>query len=138
LSIHCPSNCGIHLGSKSQVLLHARTTKVDVAVLQSCGFIDVGSIINAKWWWLGGIENSNNAVVKFNFTGGQVRVHCASGPRCDRSRDLDDVFTTDINRAFNNALDNPGVVAEVKERQVLAVLTTLAHPAAQHHLLANI
>ena len=49
-----------------------------------------------------------------------------------------DVLRPQVVSAVDDALDDAGVVAQVDEGQVLAVLAPARHPAAQRHLPADV
>ena len=66
-----------------------------------------------------------------DLAGRQVRVDGALRPRPHGAGDAHDVLAAHVDRAVDDALDEPGVVAEVDEGEVLAVLAPAGHPAAE-------
>ena len=76
------------------------------------------------------VEHGHRAVAQLDLAGGQVGVDGALGPGPDRALDGHHVLAAHVDGAGDHALDDAGVVAQVDEGQVLAVLAALGHPAA--------
>ena len=78
------------------------------------------------------------AVGHLDLAGGQLRVHRAFRSDADGTGDAQHVLVAQVGGAVDHALDHAGVVPEIDEGQMLAVLAPPGHPAAQRHLPAGV
>ena len=127
---HGTTNRTIDLGAYTKIPLHALTTNVEIAILQANHFINViCTLVNRKRRWLCRVQNFNNTLAHLNLASRQCCVHCSFWTSTNNARHSDDVFTTDIDVIVDHALNDPGMVTQVNERQFLSVLATTPHPA---------
>src|SRR5690606_4992130 len=139
LPVHGATDGGVDLGADAQVALHALPAQVEVAVAQADVLVDVvGPGVDREGRRLGGRQHLDRAVADLDLTGGQGVVGGALRADADSAGDAHDVLAAQVVGAVDDALGDAAVVAQVDERQVLAVLATPADPAAQGHLLASI
>src|SRR5206468_11972999 len=87
---------------------------------------------------LGDVEDLDAAVADLDLAGGQVGVRGALGPMANGAGDAHHVLAADVDRSVDDALDDAGVVAQIDEREVLAVLAPAADPPAQRHRPADV
>ena len=79
------------------------------------------------------VEDLDRAVADLDLARLEAVVDRAVGAVAHGAADADDPLTADVDQVVDHALDDPRVVAQVDEGQVLAVLSTPAHPPAQAH-----
>ncbi len=135
LSLHrCPDRA-VHLGADAEVALHPLATHVEIPIAKPDRLVDlVGALVDGERRWLGDREHLDSAVTDLDIAGGEVRVRGAIGARTYRAADSYHVLRPEIRGAIDDALHQPGVIADVDEREVLAVLAPTRHPSADGDL----
>ena len=123
----------------AQVALHPLAADVEVAVLQAgvLGHV-VGALVDRERRRLGGVEDLDGAVLQLDLAGRQPVLTFSAGRARDRAGDAHDVLGAHVDGVVDDALGDAGVVADVDEGQLLAVLAARRHPAAQHDRLADV
>ncbi len=138
LVVHGPSQRPVHLGPHPQVALHALGAQVHVAVGEADHLVDLDAVVELERRRLGGVEQLDLALPHLDLAGGQGRVPGALGA-CPHDADHPHhVLRAQLRGAVDHALHEAGVVAQVEEREVLTVLTTPRHPAAQRHTSTDV
>src|SRR5690606_15235519 len=119
-----------------EVALHAAAAQVDVAVAEPDGLVGLDAVVDRERRRLGRAQDLDRAVPDLDLAGGQVGVGGALGPDADDAGDAHHPLVAHVDRAVHDALDDALAVAQVDEREVLAVLAAAGDPAAQRHGLA--
>ena len=78
-------------------------------------------------------RTSTVAVAELDLARRQRRVHRTLGSEAHGAGDPEHLLGSEVVRPVDDALDDPGVVAEVDEGEVLAVLAPSRQPAADAH-----
>ena len=139
LALHGRPDGGVDRCAGAKVALHALTAHVEVAVAEADGLVDVvGAGVDRERRRLGRAQHLDLTVAHLDLARRQVRVHRALGSEADGAGDAKDVLAAQIVGAGYDALHDAGVVAQVDEGEVLAVLAPARHPAAQHDLAAGV
>ncbi len=87
---------------------------------------------------VGAAEHLDLALPEFDVAGRQVVVDRALGPLADDTGDAQHVLAAHVDVVVDHTLDDAGVVAQVDEGEVLAVLAAAADPAADADGLADV
>jgi hypothetical protein len=118
--------------------LHPFTSDIEISILQANHFINIVCTgVNGKRWWLGRVQNLDDAVTYLHHAGSERRIHGSLGTSTHDSGDPDDIFATNIYIIVDNALHDSGMIAYVEKREVFSVFATTSHPTAQRDSLAN-
>ena len=133
LGLHRRADRRVDRGSDAQVALHPLAADVEVAVLQPRGLGDrVGTLVDRERRRLGGAEDLDVAVPQLDprrSAGRSLTCSSAGGATMPVTRTT--YSRRDVDGVVDDALRDAGVVAQVDERQLLTVLATGGHPAAQ-------
>ena len=121
LALHGPAQSAVHLGAQPQVALHPLGSEVQVAIAKTDRLVGIGAPVQRERRSLRCGEDLHDALPELHFAGGQRRVHCAFGTEPHSPRNSQHVLRPQVVRPVDDALDDPGVVAQVYEREVLAV-----------------
>ena len=105
--------------------------QVHVAVPETDRLVDVRPVVGRKRRRLGLREDLHHAVAELDLAGRYLVVLAPLGPAPHGSFDLQDPFGTDVHRPVHDALRHARVVADVHEREMLAVLAPARHPPAE-------
>ena len=125
-----PPDRGVHRGADPEVALHALAAQVEVAVAEPDHLVDaVGPLVDRERRRQRGRQHLDGAVADLDRTGGQRVVGGALGPGAHRAGDADDELAAQVVGAVDHALHDAGVVAQVDEREVLAVLAAPSRPS---------
>ena len=81
-----------------QIVLHFRSTQVQIAVFQPNGFIDVHIVLNVERRCLGWIENADLFAAHFDRTGFHRRIHGFRRTQTNRATHAEDIFGSDAVR----------------------------------------
>src|SRR5690606_38115752 len=139
LAFHRPAYGGVDLRADPQVALHALAPQVEVAVLETDPLVDlVGPLVDRERRRERLAEDLDLALPDLDLAGGEVLVDRALRARADDAGDPDDVLGTHVDVAVDHALDDAGVVAQVDERQVVAVLAAAGDPPGEGATLADV
>ena len=139
LLLHRRADRRVGSGADAQVALHPLAADVEVAVLQPRRFGDgVGALVDRERRRLGGVEDLDVAILQFDPAGGQPVVDALRRSGGNGAGDAHDVLGAHVDGVVDDALGDAGVVAQVDERQLLAVLAAGRHPAAQADRLADV
>ena len=138
LVFHGAAHGALHDRAVAQVALHPFAAHVEVAVLEAQRLVDVLAAVQHEGRRLGLVQDLDGAVLHVDRAGGQERVLHALGSRYDRAGDAHDVFTPQVVLFVNDALDDAGVIAQVDEGQLLAVLSAIVDPTAQGDLAVDV
>ena len=133
LPVHGGPDGSVHPGPQPQVALHARPAQVDVAVAQAHGLVGLGPVVDGERWRFGLVEHLDRAVADLHLARADARIDGALGPLPDGADDGDHPFVPHVGGVVDDALHDARVVAQVDEGEVLAVLPSPRHPAAQAH-----
>ena len=134
LTLHRGAHRAVDRAADAEVALHALASHVEVAVAEANRLVDlVGSFVDRERRRLGDRQHLDGAVADLDLAGRQVRVHGALGTGSHRAGDAHDVLRAQVVRAVDHALHEPRVVADVDEREVLAVLAAPRDPSAHRH-----
>src|SRR5690606_19518954 len=136
LLLHRPPDGAVHRGPGPQVALHAAAAQVDVAVAEPDRLVGLDAVVDREGRRLGRAQDLDRAVPDLDLAGGQVGVGGALGPDPDHPGDAHDPLVAHVHGAVDDALDDALAVAQVDEREVLAVLAAAGDPAAQRHRLS--
>ena len=128
LAVHGGPECPVDLGPQPQVGLHGRSPEVDEPVPEADDLVDVDPVVDGEGWWFGGVEERHGALAQFDRPGGQIGIVGSRRTEPDRSFDRDHVLAADVDGPGHDALHDAGVVTQVDEGEVLAVLATLGDP----------
>ena len=133
LPVHGRPQGAVDRGPQAQVGLHAGPAQVHEPVPQPDDLVDVDPVVHGNGGGSAALSSVTVQSPSSTSPGGQLRVDgpLRAGP--DRALDGHDVLGADVDGARHHALDDAGVVAQVEEGQVLAVLAALGHPAAHGH-----
>jgi len=119
--------------------LHALAANVDVSVLQARVFCDlIGALVNRERWCLGGVEDLDDAVLNLDAAGRNAIVATLLRSLGDESGDAHHVLRTNINCVVDHALGDTGVVTQVDEGKLLAMLATAGDPTSERDALADV
>ena len=131
LRLHRPADRRVDAAADAQVALHALAPQVEVAVLQADVLVDlVGAGVDRERRRRGRAQHLDRAVADLDLAGRQVGVDGALRALADDAGDPHDVLAADVDGVVDDALHDAGVVADVDEGEVLAVLAPASHPAA--------
>ncbi len=78
--------------AQHHILLHLRTSKIEVAILQPDTLINAGFVANREGHWSGGVENLHLPGDEFDFAGGNSGILGARGASGDLAGYSDYVF----------------------------------------------
>ena len=131
LTVHGGPDGGVDPGPQAKVALHTGPAQVDVAVAQAHRLVGLVPVVDREGRWLGLVEDLDGAVADLDLAGVEAVVDRALGAAAHGAADGDDPFAAHLDAVVDHALDHPGVVPQVDEGQVLAVLAAPGHPAAQ-------
>jgi len=139
LALHRRADRAVHRCAQAQVALHALAANVDEAILQAgvLGHL-VGALVHGERWRLGDVEDLDHAVLQLDATRGQTVIDVLRRACGDRARDAHDVFAAHVDRVVDHSLGDAGVVADVEEGQLLAVLAAGGDPPGERGLLADV
>ena len=133
LALHRRADRRVDRGADAQVALHALAAQVEVAVLEADVLVDVvGAVVDRERRRLGAaqhLDRGSPPARPRRSAGSSLTV--PSGRWRDDAGDAHDVLAAHVDGVVDDALDDAGVVAQVDEREVLAVLAAAADPAAQ-------
>ena len=139
LGVHRVAHGGVDRRADPQVLLHPLATQVEVAVLEADVLVDVvGAGVDRERRRVGLAQHLDDTVADLDLAGREVGVDRALRALADDAGDPHDVLAAHVDVVVDDALDDARVVAQVDERQVLAVLATAADPAADADGLADV
>ena len=138
LAVHGRREGGVDPGPEAQVALHARPPEVDVAVLQPDGLVGLVAVVDGERRRLGLVEDLDGAVADLDLARADAGVDGAFGPGADGAGDGDDPLGAHVGGVVDDALNDAGVVPQVHEGEMLAVLPAPGHPAADGHGLAHV
>ena len=130
LALHGPAQSAVHLGAQPQVALHPLGSEVQVAIAKTDRLVGIGAPVQRERRSLRCGEDLHDALSELHFAGGQRRVHRALGAGPHSPRNSQHVLRPQVVRPVDDALNDPGVVAHVYEREMLAVLAPAPEPAA--------
>ena len=105
--------------------------QVDVAVAQAHRLVGLGAVVDREGRRLGLVEHLDGAVADLHLARAEAGVDGALGPVAHGPGHGDDPLAAHVDGVVDHALDDAGVVAQVDEGQVLAVLAPARHPAAE-------
>ncbi len=131
LAVHGGPQRRVDPGAEPQVALHTRPAQVDVAVAQPHRLVGLVAVVDGERRGLRLVEDLDGAVPDLHLTGADAGVDGALGAVADGAGDGDDPLGAHVGGVVDHALDDAGVVAQVDEGEVLAVLAPAGHPAAQ-------
>ena len=135
-----------HVGAQLEVVLHGRTAKVEVTVLQSHVF--AGQLVLGLVFERGGHlerqriglgEHIDGLDDDFDLAGGQMRVLVAVRAQTNLAGDLDDKLGAQRARhllVVDDDLHQAGVVAQIDERHAAVIAATI-DPTCERHLLTD-
>ena len=116
----------------AQVALHALAADVEVAVLEAGVLVDrVGALVDRERRRLGDVEHLDHAVLDLDPAGRQLVVDVLGGAGGDDAGDAHDVLGAHVDGVVDHALGDAGVVADVDEREVPAVLAAGGDPPGE-------
>ncbi len=130
LPVHGRPQRAVDRGPHPEVGLHPGPAQVHEAVGEPHHLVDLDPVVHGEGRGLGDVEHGDRAVAELDLPGRELGVDRPLGPVPYLALDRHDVLAPDVDRARHDALHDAGVVAEVDEGQVLAVLTALGDPAA--------
>ena len=102
------------------------------------GLVGLRTVVDGEGRWFGFVQHLHGAVPDLHLARLEPWVDRPLGAVPDRPADRDHPLAAHVDGAVDHALDDAGVVAEVDEGQVLAVLAPASHPAAQAHARAHV
>src|SRR5918994_1059809 len=138
LALHRRADGAVRLRPGAQVALQAVAAQVDVAVAQADGLVGLDPVVEGEGRRLGRVEDLDLALAHLDLAGGQAVVDRALGAGPDRAGDAHDPLGAGLDRPVDHALDDALAVAQVDERELVAVLAAARHPAAQRDPFADV
>ena len=140
LVLHRAADGRVDRGAQAQVALHALAADVEVAVLQAgvLGHL-VGALVDRERRRLGDVEDLDRAVLQLDAAGRRAwSLTFSSGRAATVPVTRTHVLAAHVDGVVDHALRDAGVVAQVDEGQVLAVLAAGGDPAAERDGLADV
>ena len=135
-----------HARTRLQNLLHARTTQIDVAILESRLFVGALGFVGKNRRRLGGVEQLEFFGDDFNLTRGQFGIG-STRANAHRSFDRDDIFTAQGLRQrhhfFGGLLEvedhlaQAFTIAKVSEDEATALIAVGVDPTSEDDGLSN-
>ena len=138
LLVHRSAQRPVDLGTDAKVPLHPGTAQVEEPTAQPDLLVDLRSIIEAERRRLSGGEDFDVAVTDLDVAGGQAIVDGAVWSDPHGTDHLEHVLAPNVDRTIDHALDDAGVITQVDEGEVLAMLATATDPSADTDLSADI
>ena len=113
--------------------------QVDVAVAQPDGLVGLGAVVDGERRRLGLVQHLHRAIADLHLARWPMPGFTVPSGRAARCRST--AMTYSLRTSAASSMTHwtmPGVVAQVDEGQVLAVLPAAGHPAAQPHRAAHV
>jgi hypothetical protein len=95
---------------------------------ESDHLIDLNPLVELERGRLGHIEDLDLALPQFHLAGREVGVHRALGPATYDTGDANNELAAQIMSPIDDTLDESGVIAQVDEGEMLAVLASTSNP----------
>ena len=130
LLLHAAAHGGVHGGAGAKVVLHALLAQVDVPVTQTDGLIDLGALVEGERRWFSLGQNLDLDHLDLDLARSEITVGGVVGPQAYLAGHLHHVLAAEVVARVDDTLHDTGAVAQIDEREVLAVLATAVDPAA--------
>ena len=127
-----------NLMTHDQVILHFRTSQINVSVLQANVFIYIDSILNVEWRSLGFIQNAKFSYYNLNFACFHLRVDCIFASCSYFSLNCKNIFTAygfSLMESFltilwtHDQLYNPAAITKINKDQS-AMISSCINPSS--------
>ena len=135
---HGGAHGGVDRATRPQVALKAVAPQVDVPVAQPDDLVGVRAVVERERRRLGRVEHLDRAVADLDRPRRQIVVAGALRPLADGARHPGHVFGAQVVVTVDHALDDAGVIPQIDEREVLAVLAAGVDPATHRDLPAGV